>query len=219
MAAPRDQEARERALDPRGSFHLEAPAGSGKTAVLLARFLTLLARINDSPRELLALTFTRKAAGEFRERAMRYFWSREKPESDSPPHERRLLELSSQAFQHLEQKNLVHQYLLVPERLPVTTFHGFCAQLLKVAPHEAGVPLEFQLLEGERDAEWQKQEALEELRRRLNALPDTDPVRRALVQRLVRLNNNWPRLARELRDLLARRDTLKDFFHSTIFHF
>ena len=211
MAAPRDQEARERALDPRGSFHLEAPAGSGKTAVLLARFLTLLARINDSPRELLALTFTRKAAGEFRERAMRYFWSREKPESDSPPHERRLLELSSQAFQHLEQKNLVHQYLLVPERLPVTTFHGFCAQLLKVAPHEAGVPLEFQLLEGERDAEWQKQEALEELRRRLNALPDTDPVRRALVQRLVRLNNNWPRLARELRDLLARRDTLTDF--------
>ena len=95
MAAPRDQEARERAQDPRGSFHLEAPAGSGKTAVLLARFLTLLARINDSPRELLALTFTRQAAGEFRERAMRYFWSREKPESDSPPHERRLLELSA----------------------------------------------------------------------------------------------------------------------------
>ncbi|MEJ2092699.1 MAG: UvrD-helicase domain-containing protein [Syntrophobacterales bacterium] len=211
MAAPQDHEARERALDPRGSFHLEAPAGSGKTAVLLARFLTLLARINDSPRELLALTFTRKAAGEFRERAMKYFWSREKPETDTPPHERRLLELADQAFQHLEQKNLVHQYLHVPERLPVTTFHGFCAQLLKAAPHEAGVPLEFQLLEGERDAEWQKQEALEELRRRLNARPETDPVRRALVQRLVRLNNNWPRLARELRDLLARRDTLKDF--------
>ena len=31
------------------------------------------------------------------------------------------------------------------------------------------------------------------------------------MRRLVRLNNNWPRLARELRDLLSRRDTLKDF--------
>jgi ATP-dependent helicase/nuclease subunit A len=208
---PHDQAARDRALDPQGSFHLEAPAGSGKTAVLLARFLTLLAQISDSPRELLTLTFTRKAAGEFRERAMRYFWSRGTPGPDVPPHERRLLDLASQAFWHLDKKNLVHQYLRVPERLPVTTFHGFCAQLLKAAPHEAGVPLDFQLLENERDAEWQKQEALEELRRRLSARPDTDPIRRALVNRLVRLNNNWFRLARELRDLLARRDTLKDF--------
>ncbi|MFW6113022.1 MAG: UvrD-helicase domain-containing protein, partial [Thermodesulfobacteriota bacterium] len=211
MTASPDQKARDQALDPQGSFHLEAPAGSGKTAVLLARFLTLLARISDSPRELLTLTFTRKAAGEFRERAMRYFWSREKPGPHLPPHELQLQELAGQAFRHLEQKNLVHQYLHVPERLPVTTFHGFCAQLLKAAPHEAGVPLEFQLLENERDAEWQKQEALEELRRRLNQQPGHDPVRRALVHRLVRLNNNWPRLARELRDLLARRDTLKDF--------
>lgn len=208
---PADQDARDRALDPEGSFHLEAPAGSGKTAVLLARFLTLLAQISETPRELLTLTFTRKAAGEFRERAMRYFWSREKPGPHLPPHELQLLELAGRAFRHLERKNLVHQYLHVPERLPVTTFHGFCAQLLKAAPHEAGVPLEFQLLENERDAEWQKQEALEELRRCLNAEPESDPVRRALVQRLVRLNNNWPRLARELRNLLARRDTLKDF--------
>ena len=105
----------------------------------------------------------------------------------------------------------MHQFLQVPERLPISTFHGFCTQLLKAAPHEAGVPLEFQLLEDDRAAEWQKQEALEELRRRLNLGPHHDPVRQALVRRLVRLNNNWPRLARELRDLLSRRDTLKDF--------
>ncbi len=207
---PKDQEARDRALNPRESFHLEAPAGSGKTAVLLARFLTLLARVNDSPREILTLTFTRKAAGEFRERAMKYFWAKSEPGPHLPPHERLLHDLARQAFRHLDRKNLAH-YLTVPERLPVTTFHGFCAQLLKAAPHEAGVPLEFQILEGEQEAAWQKQEAVEELRRRLSARPAADPVRQAFVARLVRLNNNWPRLARELRDLLARRDTLKDF--------
>lgn len=211
MTAPHDQEARIQALDPRQSFHLEAPAGSGKTAVLLARFLTLLGRVDDSPREILTLTFTRKAAGEFRERALRYFWGQTDPEGKPPPHESHLYELARQAFWHLERKNQVHQYLRAPERLPVNTFHGFCAQLLKAAPHEAGVPLEFQLLEEGREQEWLKQEALEELRRRLNARSETDPVRQALVRRLVRLNNNWPRLARELRDLLSRRDTLTDF--------
>ncbi len=210
---PQDQGDRDRALDPQGSFHLEAPAGSGKTAVLLSRFLTLLARVTESPQEILTLSFTRKAAGEFRERAIKYFSQREAPSPEVPPHERQLLDLAHQAFWHLERKNpsFIHLYLLVPERLPVTTFHGFCAQLLKAAPHEAGVPLEFQLLESEREAEWMKQEALEELRRRLSAKPTGDPTRQALVRRLVRLNNNWPRLAWELRNLLSRRDTLKDF--------
>ena len=62
---PADQAIRDQALGPGESFHLEAPAGSGKTSVLLARFLTLLARV-DTPEEMLALTFTRKAAGELR---------------------------------------------------------------------------------------------------------------------------------------------------------
>jgi ATP-dependent helicase/nuclease subunit A len=211
MAAPQDQEARERALDPKESFHLEAPAGSGKTAVLLARFLTLLGQVSDSPREILTLTFTRKATGEFRARAMKYFRGPEDPGAPLPPYEQQLYDLAGQAYHHLDRKNLAQAYLSVPERLPVNTFHGFCAQLLKTAPHEAGVPLDFQLPESDREEEWQKQEALEELRRRLNASPGTDPVRQALVRRLVRLNNNWQRVARELRDLLSRRDTLKDF--------
>ena len=75
---PADQGARDRALSPQESFHLEAPAGSGKTSVLLARFLTLLARV-EAPEEILALTFTRKAAGELRTRVMELLWAR--PES------------------------------------------------------------------------------------------------------------------------------------------
>jgi len=72
---PADQAIRDQALNPREGFHLEAPAGSGKTSVLLARFLTLLARV-EAPEEMLALTFTRKAAGELRTRVMALLWER-----------------------------------------------------------------------------------------------------------------------------------------------
>ncbi|MDI6854227.1 MAG: UvrD-helicase domain-containing protein [Deltaproteobacteria bacterium] len=208
-ALPVDQEDRDRALDSKASFHLEAPAGSGKTSVLLARFLTLLAQV-DAPEELLALTFTRKAAGELRVRIMQLLRAEAELKPDASPMEQRLAELAQEVFRHFSRRQAPLQEVLTPERLPVMTFHGFCARLLALAPQEAGVPLDFRLVE-EQDAEWLKQEALEELRRRLAARPGHDPVRRALVNRLVRLNNNWSRLAGELRTLLDRRDTLQDF--------
>jgi ATP-dependent exoDNAse (exonuclease V) beta subunit len=203
---PVDQPERDRALDPAGAFHLEAPAGSGKTTVLLDRFLTLLGLV-ESPDEILALTFTRKAAGELRARVMQLFETRADPGPEAPEHERRCLELVRRAFRrHIDQTGTVG----LLERLRIMTFHSFCSLLLRLAPQEAGVPLEFKLLE-EAEAEWFKLEAVEELRRRLAAQPPHDPVRQALVRRLARLNNNWSRLARELRELLGRRDSLGEF--------
>ena len=62
-----DARAREEATDPTRSIVLQAPAGSGKTTVLPARFMRLLASV-DAPEEILAVTFTRKAAAAMRAR-------------------------------------------------------------------------------------------------------------------------------------------------------
>ena len=66
---PADQPARDRALDPARSFIVQAPAGSGKTSLLVARYLRLLESVGK-PEEIVAITFTRKAAGEMKKRVI-----------------------------------------------------------------------------------------------------------------------------------------------------
>jgi ATP-dependent exoDNAse (exonuclease V) beta subunit len=65
-----DQAQRERALSVNESFIVHAPAGSGKTDLLVKRYLSLLTTVKD-PEEIIAITFTKKAAFEMKERILK----------------------------------------------------------------------------------------------------------------------------------------------------
>lgn len=101
-----------------GSLLLAAGAGSGKTSVLVERFVRAVREDGVAPGRILAITFTDRSAGELRERVRG-----------------RLLELG--------ERELARE----AEAAFVSTFHGFCARLLRIHPLQAGVEPGFQILE------------------------------------------------------------------------
>ena len=94
---PVDNEQRLKALEPGRSFIVQAPAGSGKTGLLTQRYLMLLATV-ESPEEIVAITFTRKAAGEMRDRILRALRAAQGDPPDKP-YELQTWELARKALQ------------------------------------------------------------------------------------------------------------------------
>ena len=128
---PSDAAIRRQATDPRQSFLVQAPAGSGKTELLTDRILALLSTVKR-PEDIIAITFTRKAAAEMHERVLEKL---SKGLSDTPPiaeHERRSWEMARQALER--DREFEWNILQYPARLAIRTIDSFCASLVRAMP-------------------------------------------------------------------------------------
>jgi ATP-dependent helicase/nuclease subunit A len=122
--ADADRQARDFAIDPRNNVVLEASAGTGKTSVLVWRYINLL-KAGVEPAHILAITFTRKAAAEMRERIIR--------------------ELRDAAGQSAFDRA---RWLDLRDRLgeiAISTIDAFCLSLLREFPLEADLDPGFEM--------------------------------------------------------------------------
>src|SRR6266849_4473404 len=99
-----DSPSRARALDTAISFIVQAPAGSGKTELLIQRYLKLL-EIVDSPDGVVAITFTREAAGEMRSRVVESLRMAETGIAPVAEHERLTFDIALRVLAHDRQRN------------------------------------------------------------------------------------------------------------------
>ncbi|NNF41424.1 MAG: UvrD-helicase domain-containing protein, partial [Woeseiaceae bacterium] len=127
----RDREARSDALDISRSFIVQAPAGSGKTELLIQRYLKLLSSV-DNPEEVLAITFTRKAAAEMQYRVLNAM--RMAHDGDDPSEEHRQLTAELAAAALKRDRELGWQLLENPRRLRIQTLDSLNAMIARWQP-------------------------------------------------------------------------------------
>ncbi len=167
------------ACDPARSVVVEACAGAGKTWMLVSRILRALLE-GAEPQQVLAITFTKKAAGEMRARLDE--WLADFASSDCSD-QQRALQLEARGMSTAQARALAPALAALQERVlctgrsvEVQTFHAWFARLLRAAPLETlaqlGLQPDMELVEDPIDH-------APEVYRRFHAAVATDPALRA----------------------------------------
>ncbi|KTD61451.1 UvrD-helicase domain-containing protein [Legionella spiritensis] len=127
----KDGQQRSLATDPTRSFIVQAPAGSGKTELLTQRFLRLLGSV-QAPQQIVALTFTRKAASEMRERILASLNKAAQGIRPETPHQQLTFQLASDALKR--DRHFGWQLLEQPHCLRIMTIDSLCQTLTRAIP-------------------------------------------------------------------------------------
>ena len=194
----RDENARSRALDVGASILCSAPAGSGKTELLVQRGLACLATANY-PEEVLLLTFTAKAATEIRERLVAALESAKGPEPDIP-HRRRTWRLAKA----VAERDVVLGWNVSrnPGRLRAMTLDALNKLIAEQAPIASGMGGGTRV---EPDPSSIYRDAALELINAINSVK-SEQEREALTSVLLLAQNQCEKLVTVLSEMLAKRD-------------
>ncbi|MEO0438521.1 MAG: UvrD-helicase domain-containing protein [Pseudomonadota bacterium] len=194
-----DQTARDRAIHTNGSYCVTAPAGSGKTSLLVQRYLALLPRV-QSPESICAITFTRKAAAEMRQRVLDSFTQAQQSRQAASSYEQRTIDLAALALDHAreQQWNLLES----PACLRIQTIDSLCAEIARQMPLTSGTGGAAEV--SDRQAALQRTAVLNLLKRELD---HSDKDRSSDVRRLLlHLDNNWEQALALMGRLLDQRE-------------
>lgn len=135
--APPDAAERARALDIRASWIVEAPAGSGKTGLLIQRFLKLLADPGvEAPEQVLAITFTIAATGEMRDRVLGQLQAAADGTAAADGFEGETRPLAEAVLRRGREAGWA--LLEQPRRLNIRTIDSVCAEIARSLPVLSG---------------------------------------------------------------------------------
>ena len=197
------------ACDPERSGVVEACAGAGKTWMLVSRIVRALLD-GAAPEEILAITFTRKAAGEMRVRLHEWLRSFAECGPEDRRHQLRIRGVSMAQADRLEPmlEQLHARVLSAGAQVQIHTFHAWFAQLLRLAPLEMldalGLHPAMSLIE---EVDDQVAELLRRFRREVLNSPALLADYRALTERHGRWRlDQWLRAAIDKRLEIERAD-------------